>query len=89
MPLDEVLLEMERLGLALRDDHLDPMDPLHELADPGARVAAVEVAAHPGPERLRLADVEDLVARVAKEVDARARRQPLQLAPNGIFTHAS
>ena len=50
--------------------------------DPGARVAAaVEVAAHAGPERLRLADVEDLVALVAKEVDARARAAAVSAAP--------
>ena len=88
--LDEVLLEVQRLRLALGDDHLDPVDPLDQLLDPGADVAAaVEVAAHAGPERLRLADVEDLVAVAAKEIDARARRQPTELAPNGIFTHAS
>ena len=88
--LDEVLLEVERLGLALGDDHLDPADPRDELADAVARVAAaVEVAAHAGPEGLRLPDVEDLVARVAKEIDARSLRQPTQLAPNGIFTHES
>ena len=47
---------------------------LDQLLDALARVAAaVEVAAHAGPQRLRLADVEDLVALVAKEVDARAR----------------
>ena len=69
--LDEVLLEVERLRLALRDDHLETRDPPHELADPGPRVAAVEVRAHAGAQRLRLPDVEDLVALVAKEVDAR------------------
>ena len=88
--LDEVLLEVERLRLALRDDHLDARDARDEVADARAGVAAaVEVAAHAGPERLRLADVEDLVARVAKEVDARALRQLAELAPNGIFTHES
>jgi hypothetical protein len=88
--LDEVLLEMERLGLALCDDHVDPVDPLDELFDPGAHVATpVEVAAHTGPERLRLPDVEDVVAVVAKEVDTRACRKLSQLSPNGIFTHAS
>ena len=65
-------------------------DPLDELPDALARVAAaVEVAAHAGPERLGLADVEDLVALVAKDVDARAPGQPLELLPNGIFTHVS
>ncbi len=88
--LHEVLLEMQRLGLALRDDHLDAADSRHEVADALARVApAVEVAAHTGPEGLRLPDVEDLVARVAKEIDARSLRQPTELAPNGIFTHES
>ena len=38
MALDEVLLEMERLGLALRDDHLDALDALDELVDPRTRV---------------------------------------------------
>ena len=88
--LDEVLLEMQRLRLALRDDDLDPAHPIDELLDPRTRVAAaVEVAAHAGPKGLRLADVEDLVALVAKQVHARARRQPAELAPNGIFMHAS
>ena len=81
---------MERLRLALRDDHLDAGDARDEVADALTRVAAaVEIAAHPGPERLRLADVEDLVARVTKEIDARSLRQPTELAPNGIFTHES
>ena len=76
---------MQGLGLALRDDHLDPADALDHAVDPDPEVgAAVEVAAHTGPERLRLADVEDLVARVAKEVDARARWQPSQLLSDGI-----
>ena len=90
VPLDEILLEVERLGLALRHDHLDPVDALDELADARAGVAAaVPVAPDAGTQRFRLADVEDLVALVAKQVHARTRRQPFQLLPNGIFTHRS
>jgi hypothetical protein len=85
VPLHEVLLEVESLRLALRDDHLDPVDSLDHAVDPGAQVGApVEVAAHTGPERLRLADVEDLVAHVAEEVDARAPWQLSQLRSDGI-----
>ena len=88
--LDEVLLEVQRLRLALRDDHLDAPDPVDHPVDADAHVgAAVEVAAHASPERLRLADVEDVVAIPAEEVDARAARQLAELAPNGIFMHAS
>ena len=88
--LDEVLLEVQRLRLALGDDHLDPADPVDHPVDPGAHVrAAVEVAPHAGAQRLRLADVEDVVPVAAKEVDARAPRQLAELAPNGIFMHAS
>ena len=73
--LHEVLLEVERLRLALRHDHLEPVDPPDQLLDPRARVAAaVPVAADAGPERLRLADVEDLVAVVAEEVHPGPRR---------------
>ena len=73
--LDEVLLEMQRLRLGRGDDHLDPADPPDHPLDPQATVAPVEVAAHPGPQRLRLPDVEDVVALVTKEVHARAARE--------------
>ena len=39
----------------------------------------LEVLAHARAQRLRLADVEHLVALAAEEVDAGARRQPFQL----------
>ena len=79
MPLDEVLLEVERLRLGRGDDDLDPADPADHPLDPEAPVAAVEVAPHPGAQRLRLADVEDVVPLVAKEVDARIARELRQL----------
>ena len=40
VPLDEVLLEVERLDLAAGDDHLDVGDPLRQLPDLRAAVAA-------------------------------------------------
>ncbi len=88
--LDEVLLEVQRLRLALGDDDLDALDAVDHAVDADAHVAAaVEVAAHARPERLRLADVEDVVPLAAKEIDARAARQLAELAPNGIFMHES
>ena len=88
--LDEVLLEVQRLRLALGDDHLDALDAVDHPVDADAHVAAaVEVAADARPERLRLADVEDVVPLAAKEIDARAARQLAELAPNGIFMHES
>src|SRR5262249_30528344 len=39
------------------------------------------------PQRLRLADVQDLPVRVPKEVDARLREQPLQLVLDVVRRH--
>ena len=80
VPLDEVLLEVERLDLAAGDDHLEVGDPRHEPRDRGAVVAAalLEVGAHARPQRLRLADVEHVAALVPEEIDARLRRERLQ-----------
>ena len=86
--LDEVLLQMQRLGLGRRDDDLDPRHPRHHAADALATVAAVEVAAHARPQGLRLAHVEDVVAPVAKEVHARVARKRSQLLAN-LFQHAA
>ena len=62
------------------DDHLDVFDPLDELRRAQAPVAAgAEVAAHARAQRLRLADVEQLAAVVAEEVDAGLRRQGSEL----------
>ena len=84
VPLDEVLLEVERLDLGAGDDHLEVGDPRDEVGDRRAGVAAagLEVRADARPQRLRLADVEDLAPLVAEEVDARLRRKRLQLARN-------
>ena len=79
--LDEVLLEVERLDLGAGDDHL-------EVGDRGRRAAPIPCRVSPErwkyapnawPQRLRLADVQHLSRAVAKEVDARLRRQALEL----------
>ena len=89
MPFDQVLLEVEGLHLVLGHDHLDVLDPLGELLDrrPGA-VARLEIGAHTRPQRLGLADVEDLTALVAEQVDARLRGQGLQLLLQ-VLRHAA
>ena len=80
VPFDEVLLEVERLHLVLGHDHLDVVHPFRELLDRGSRVVArLEVRPHPRPQRLRLSDVEDVPFPVAEQVDARLRRERLQL----------
>ena len=84
MPLDEVLLEVQRFRFALCDDHLDPAHALHHAVDTESLVAAVEVAAHAGAQGLGLADVEDIVRLAAEEIDAGASRQPPQLFPDVV-----
>ena len=84
VPLDEVLLEVQRFRFALRDDHLDPAHALHHAVDTESLVAAVEVAAHAGAQGLGLADVEDIVRLAAEEIDAGASRQPPQLFPDVV-----
>ena len=89
--LDEVLFEVERLDLALRDDRLDRLDAVGHLADPLPRVAraGLEVRAHAGAQRLRLPDVENIALRVAEEVDAGLLRHALQLALDAVRGHWS
>src|SRR4051794_17464774 len=80
MALDEVLLEVQRLYLRARDDHLDVGDPVRQRLDLGAAVLGpLEVRAHARAERLRLADIEDVALPVAEEVDARLRREAFEL----------
>ena len=53
VPLDEVLLEVQRLDLAAGDDHLDVRHPAGELPDLGPAVAGLlEVRAHARPQRV-------------------------------------
>ena len=69
--LDEVLLGEQRLGLGLDEDELDVVDRVDHLVVP-RRHRVGEVAGDPLADRLRLADVDDLPARVAEQVDPRA-----------------
>src|SRR5437764_1366584 len=88
--LDEVLLEVQRLDLALRDDHLDVVHAVGQLRDRGAVAATrLEVRADAGAQGLRLADVEHLPAPVAEEVDARPRREVLELLGDALRRHRS
>ena len=87
VPLDEVLLEVERLRLRSRHDHLDVRDPPHELRGPRTPVSPLEVTAHTVSERLRLPHVEHLPRLVAEEVDAGSARQRAELVYQA-FTHA-
>src|SRR5258707_6282940 len=74
------MLQMERLDLAGGDDHLDVGDSRRQLLDLRPPVAGLlEVRPHTRGQRLRLADVEDVAAGVAAQVDARLRRQRLEL----------
>ena len=79
MPLDQVLLEVERLAGRLREDDLDALHPLDHPVEPESRVAAAEIRPDAGPERRRLPYVENTVLRIAKEVHARFRREALEL----------
>ena len=89
VPLHEVLLEVERLDLVLRHDHLDVGHALGQLADRGTRVVAgLEVRPDPGPKRLRLPDVEHVALLVSEEIDARLGRERLQLLLDGLRGHA-
>ena len=87
--LDEVLLEVQCLDLARRDDRLDRLDPRGHVLDPLPRVARarLEVRADARPQRLRLADVQDVAPAVAEDVDARPSRQALQLALDPVLGH--
>ena len=70
--LTRFLLEMKRLHPAPGDDYLEVGDPRHEPWNRGLVVAAalLKIRAHARPQRLRLADVEDVTPLVPKEVDA-------------------
>ncbi len=85
--LDQVLLEKQGLRLVAGDDDLDVCDSALELGDCHTAVAALEVAAHARPERLRLAHVERFALLVAKDVDARLAREPGKRSFK-VFTHS-
>ena len=79
MPLDQVLLEVERLPFRLRDDDLDPLDPRDHSLEACPCVAAAEVRPDAGTQRLGFSHVQHLIALVPEQVDAGLRRQAVQL----------
>ena len=89
MALDEVLLEVERLDLGLRDDGLDRLDPVGHLADPLPCVARpfLEIGTNTWSQRLRLPDVQDCPSGVPKQVDARLLRDPFELILDAFDRH--
>ena len=91
--LDEVVFENQRFLLAVRDQHVEVADSLHQETHLEASVAAfAEVGAHARAERFGLADVEDFprglsrgpargrAGAVAQQVDAGLRGHGVELA---------
>ena len=89
VPLDQALLEVQRLDLRLGDDRLDRLDAVGHLPDALARVArtGLEVRTDARTQRFRLADVEHLGLRVPEEIDPGTLRHTLQLALDAVCGH--
>ncbi len=69
VPLDEVVLEGQRLHLAVRHHQLEVRDLVAQRVQPRVHgPGGLEVLAHPVAQRARLAHVEDLARRVAEHV---------------------
>jgi len=75
-PLDEVVLEKQRLADAVDLRDLDVGDPVDDAPDPVAlahgRLLLLPIAPHPVAQALRLADVQDVTAGVLEQVDTRS-----------------
>ena len=85
MLLDQVVLKDQRLGLGVDDDGVEVVDAAHQLARlQRLRVRPREVRAHPRPQRLRLADVENLTLGVFHQIHAGLRGQVPQLRSDGF-----
>ena len=81
MVLDQVGFQRQRLGFAVGHDELDLADLPHHQGDAravGVAATALEIAAHPVAQHLRLADVEDPVLAIPQQVAARFRRHLLE-----------
>ena len=87
--LDEVVLEDRRFLLVRRDDRVEVSDGRLEDRDEGAEVAlgVLEVAPHTGAQALGLADVDDDVLLVPEEVNARLRREGVELLDDDVGEH--
>ncbi len=80
MLLDQVVLENKRLQLRVGYDVFKVRDLLHHVVDRGAAAdIGAEVRTHAVMQNLRLADIDNNVAAVAHDIDARFFRQLFKL----------
>ena len=80
MFLDEIILEHQRLELRIDDDVLKALHQMHHLLDlHGFLIGFLEVLLDAVFQHLRLADIDDLILRAVHDIDARERRQLLEL----------
>ena len=73
--LDQIVFEDQRFLVVARDQSFDIGDPPHQKLDLRALVGMIEVGAHPRPQILGLADVDDLAASFAHQINAGSGRQ--------------
>ena len=80
MLLDEIILEHQRLELRIDDDVLEALHQMHHLLDlHGFLIGFLEVLLDAVFQHLRFADIDDLILRAVHDIDARERRQLLEL----------
>ena len=80
MFLDEIILEHQRLELRIDDDVLEALHQMHHLLDlHGFLIGFLEVLLDAVFQHLRLADIDDLILRAVHDIDARERRQLMEL----------
>src|SRR2546430_15972714 len=87
--MNESLLQVQRLRLVPRDDHLHVGDASEELSCARTDVPTLEIAADARAQRLPLADVADLAALVAQQVDAGTAPAQLHLDFKGARPFAA
>ena len=86
MALDEGVFQHQSLQLTAGDDDVEVPHFLHH-GGHLRQMLAVEIAADPVFELLRLADVDDLVMLVQHDVHARQQREMIRFFPQS-FQHA-
>ena len=77
VPLDELVLQQQRVLDVRRHHHVDVPRAFEQQRDADASVAAAHVAAYAAAEVLGLADVQDLARLAAEQVDAGSGREGL------------
>ena len=80
VPLDHVALEQQRLDVARRGHHLEPMRQRHHALQPGAQRRRFGVRGQPLLQGFGLADVQDLALGIEHAVDAGPVRQGRHMA---------